>query len=82
MSTFRRENVTSGKQLLRFDKPSATAWFDYTNASTGRRHQVWIDTPQSVSIKSRYAVENGMHGVAFCELQLTHSLRCPWIYIY
>ena len=39
MRLFNTENVTSGPEIL-FDVPKAAAWFDFTNASSGNRHQV------------------------------------------
>ena len=63
MRTFREQNVTSGE--LQFDEITASAWFEYQNASTGRRYQVWFDDARSVSTKSQFAFEKGLHGVAF-----------------
>ena len=41
------------------------AWFEYTNKTTHRRHQVWFEDPRSVRAKSEFAHTMGMHGVAF-----------------
>ena len=50
MALFRNENVTStpdhAQPELRFHEKYASAWFEYSNRSTGQRHQVWFNDPQ------------------------------------
>ena len=50
MTLFRNENVTSSpdhtQPELRFHEKYASAWFEYSNRSTGQRHQVWFNDPQ------------------------------------
>eukprot|EP01046_Picozoa_sp_COSAG06_P033469 COSAG06_NODE_3418_length_5371_cov_196.405918_3_plen_235_part_00 len=52
MTLLRTENVTSSpdhaKPELRFHEKYASAWFVYSNSSTGQRHQVWFNDPQCV----------------------------------
>lgn len=64
MQIYNSETVTSGPGIG-FDAVKASAWFEYTNKTTHRRHQVWFEDPRSVRAKSEFAHTMGMHGVAF-----------------
>jgi len=49
-----------------FDETKAAAWFEYTNRTTNKRHQVWFEDPRSVQAKTKFVFETaGLHGVAF-----------------
>ena len=56
MTLFRNENVTStpdhAQPELRFHEKYASAWFEYSNRSTGQRHQVWFNDPQCAPQRS------------------------------
>ena len=58
MQLFRGENVTTGPAVL-YDEAKAAAWFDFTNASSGERHQVWFDDHRSVAEKAAWVWKSG-----------------------
>ena len=61
MAIFRTESIT----VSGFDAAMGSSWFEFTNRTSGTRHQAWWETPQSVEAKSRFAFGSGMRGVAF-----------------
>jgi spore germination protein YaaH len=61
---FATENVTSGKSLL-FDRAKASAWFEFTNRTSGGRYQVWFPDERAVATMSDFVFSRGYHGLSF-----------------
>ena len=61
---YHTETVTSGPDIG-FDPVKGSAWFEYKNSTTGKRHQVWFEDPRAVHAKAQFAFDTGIHGVAF-----------------
>jgi spore germination protein YaaH len=51
---------------LMYDHKTASSWFDYTDL-VGRRHQVWLDTPSSLTVKVAALKKAGVRGVSCWE---------------
>ena len=45
--------ATHGRQ---WDAVASSPYFDFVNASTGKRHRVWYDDAESLALKSKLAV--------------------------
>ncbi len=65
MELFKKENVSSGAGVIHYNSSKAAAWFEFTNASSGARHQVWFDDHRSVAAKSAWVFGSGFHGLSF-----------------
>ena len=50
---------TNGRQ---WDTASSTPYFDFVNATEGRRHRVWYDDAESLRLKSSLASRLGLRG--------------------
>ena len=55
---------TARARRLMYHHLSASVWFDYF-AETGERHQVWFDTPSSLSIKYSALRQVGVRGISW-----------------
>ena len=48
-----------------YDAPSASAWADYIDPASLRRHRVWFDTPGTLAVKMAALRQVGVRGVGF-----------------
>ena len=69
---FASENVTSGAEI-QYDKEKASAWFEYTNRSSGDRHQVWFEDHRSVAAKAAWITAAGYSGLSFWTLDSLYT---------
>jgi spore germination protein len=61
---WRNETIISGS-AIHYDDAKAAAWFEFKNASSGQRHQVWFDNARSVEQKARWIWKEGFKGISF-----------------
>ena len=52
---------------IRFDQTAQTPWFRYMDLQ-GQEHEVWFEDPRSVRGKIELALEHGLHGVGYWNL--------------
>ena len=59
---------------LHLDTASASKHFDYVNHTEGKKHRVWFDDDETLSIKYRAVLDAGVAGIAMWTADATHRV--------